>query len=190
VGKSTVSQSLAFRLGWDRQSTDKLARHPGRPWQAKPKEVPNHVADHYRTLSAEELIADVLHHYRENVWPLIKNIVTLRSTDASTDKLILEGSAILPELVITLDFESIAVIWLTASNEFLKQRIYAESQYETKSLCERMLVDKFVARNHFYNNRMMDAVNQFRLVYVDVTTASNVLELMEMCVSASIEKIP
>lgn len=46
VGKSTVAQSLASHLGWNYRSTDKLARHPGRPWQAKPKKVPNHVAAH------------------------------------------------------------------------------------------------------------------------------------------------
>jgi 2-phosphoglycerate kinase len=32
VGKSTLGQSLAAKLGWSYCSTDKLARHPGRPW--------------------------------------------------------------------------------------------------------------------------------------------------------------
>lgn len=188
VGKSTIAQSLASHLGWNFQSTDKLARHPGRPWQAKPKEVPKHVADHYLSLSADELITDVLHHYRENVWSLIKNIVTFHATDASADKLVIEGSALLPELVMTLGFKNISAIWLTASNEFLRRRIYTASQYETKSPYERMLVDKFMERNLLYNGRIMDAVNQLGLAYVDVEAASNVDELMDMCFSAFINK--
>jgi 2-phosphoglycerate kinase len=188
VGKSTIAQSLASHLEWNFRSTDKLARHPGRPWQAKPKEVPKHVADHYLSLSADELITDVLHHYRENVWSLIKNIVTFHATDASADKLVIEGSALLPELVMTLGFKNISAIWLTASNEFLRRRIYTASQYETKSPYERMLVDKFMERNLLYNGRIMDAVNQFGLAYVDVEAASNVDELMDMCFSAFINK--
>lgn len=46
VGKSTFAQSLATHFGWSYCSTDKLARHPGRPWQNKGQEVPKHVADH------------------------------------------------------------------------------------------------------------------------------------------------
>lgn len=184
VGKSTIAQSLASHLGWNFRSTDKLARHPGRPWQAKPKEVPKHVADHYLSLSADELITDVLHHYRENVWSLIKNIVTFHATDASADKLVIEGSALLPELVMTLDFKNIAAIWLTASNEFLRRRIYTASQYETKSPAEKMLVDKFLERNCLYNDRIIDAVNRLGLVSLDVEDASTADELMSLCLSA------
>jgi len=43
--------SSGMELPFHRQTT----RHPGRPWQAKPKKVPNHVADHYLLLSADEL---------------------------------------------------------------------------------------------------------------------------------------
>jgi 2-phosphoglycerate kinase len=31
VGKSTVAQAVAKKLGFEVLSTDKLARHPGRP---------------------------------------------------------------------------------------------------------------------------------------------------------------
>ncbi|MBW4621734.1 MAG: hypothetical protein KME17_20510, partial [Cyanosarcina radialis HA8281-LM2] len=133
VGKSTLARSLASHLKRDYCSTDKLARHPGCPWRAKPQDIPERVADHYRSLSADELIEDVLAHYRKNVWPLIEDIVTFHATDPSSEKLVMEGSALLPELVITLNFDNIAAIWLAASNEFLTQRIYAASQYETKS---------------------------------------------------------
>ena len=183
VGKSTLAQFLASQLGWSYRSTDKLARHPGRPWQARPKQVPKHVADHYLSLSADELITDVLRHYRENVWPLIESIVTSHGTDFSTDRLILEGSAILPELVVTLTIDNIAAIWLTASNEFFAQRIYSASQYETKSPREKTMIDKFLERTWIYNVRMMDAVRRLGLVSTDVENASNMNELAAKCLS-------
>ena len=69
TGKSTVSRALAERFGWICRPTDKMARHPGRPWQTAPAQVPAHVANHYRTLPVDKLIADVLRHYTDNVWP-------------------------------------------------------------------------------------------------------------------------
>ena len=184
AGKSTLAQSLSSHLRWNYRSTDKLARHPGRPWQAKSEEIPKHVADHYQLLTADELIEDVLQHYRKNVWPLIEDIVTFRATDASSEKLVMEGSALLPELVVTLNLDNIATIWLTASNEFLRRRIYTASQYETKSPYEKMLVDKFLQRNCLHNARIIDAVDRLGLLSLDVEAAFTVDELMDMCLSA------
>jgi 2-phosphoglycerate kinase len=183
VGKSTLAQSLASHLRWNYCSTDKLARHPGRPWQAKLEEIPKHVADHYQLLSVDELIEDVLYHYRKNVWQLIEDIVTSHATDASSEKMVMEGSALLPELVITLNFHNISTIWLTASNEFLRRRIYTTSQYETKSTYEKMLVDKFWERNCLYNDRIIDAVNRLGLVSLNVENVSTADELMSLCMS-------
>ena len=81
VGKSTLSESLAARLGWDRVSTDTLARHPGQPWKPAPEKVPDHVAEHYLSLSVDELLEDVLHHYGINVWPKVEAIVASHSNE-------------------------------------------------------------------------------------------------------------
>jgi len=190
VGKSTLAQSLADHFRWNYCSTDKLARHPGRPWQARSEEIPKHVANHYLLLSADELIEDVLHHYRKNVWPLIEAIVTSHATDPSSGKMIIEGSALLPELVITLNLNNIFAIWLTSSNEFLRRRIYTASQYETKSSYEKMLVDKFLERNRLYNDRIIDAVHQLRLVSLDVEDIPTVDELMRLFLSAFVSNTP
>ena len=50
VGKSTLSRSLADKLGWRLISTDKMARHPGRPWRSAPERLPDHVAEHSWTV--------------------------------------------------------------------------------------------------------------------------------------------
>jgi hypothetical protein len=83
AGKSTLAQAIAERLGWQYRSTDKLARHPGRPWAPEGGAVPDHVADHYRSLSVDELLADVLCHYAGNVWPLARALIATHAQDAT-----------------------------------------------------------------------------------------------------------
>lgn len=182
VGKSTVSESLAAALGWDHVSTDRLARHPGRPWKPAPEKVPDQVAKHYLCLSVGELIEDVIRHYKVNVWPKVEAIIASHSTDASTTGLVLEGSALWPEFVASLDFDRIATVWLTASEEVFRQRIHVGSLYTSKSPRERMMIDKFLERTLAYNTRMVDVVNQHGFILVDVMK-SNATELTERCLA-------
>ena len=184
AGKSTLAQSLALHLGWSYRSTDSgFAPHPGRPWQKKPNAVPEHVAEHYLSLSPDELITDVLRHYRDVVWPLVNDFVTSRAMDSTTDRLILEGSAILPELVVTLALDNIASVWLTAGNELFKQRIYGTSQYETKTPIEKKMIDKFLERTWLYNERIMQTVKRLGLVCIDVEHAATAEKLMAVSLS-------
>ncbi|MGH3312924.1 MAG: hypothetical protein ACRDP3_20470, partial [Streptomyces sp.] len=60
VGKTTVAQEIADRFGFEQLSTDGLARHPGRPWRTPEWEVPAHVAEHYGSLTVDEMITSVL----------------------------------------------------------------------------------------------------------------------------------
>jgi 2-phosphoglycerate kinase len=184
TGKSTLARSIAAHLNWNYCSTDTLARHPGRPWQSKSSDIPKHVIEHYQILSADELVQNVLDHYRKNVWQSIEDIVTSYATEISSENMIVEGSALLPELVINLDIDNILdSIWLTASNEFLRERIYLASQYETKSPFEQMLIDKFWERNCLLNDRIIDAVDQLGLVRLNIEAASTPDELMSQCLS-------
>ena len=82
TGKTALARALAARLGWRRLSTDSLARHPGRPWKTGGCVVPDHVAEHYLSLSVDELIEDVLAHYR-SLWPAIRDLVSAHATDPS-----------------------------------------------------------------------------------------------------------
>ncbi|MEA3337675.1 MAG: 2-phosphoglycerate kinase [Chloroflexota bacterium] len=147
----------------------------------KPEALPDHVAEHYLSLSVDELYTDVIRHYRENVWPDIKAIVTSHATDLSADRLVMEGSAILPELIVTLDFDNVAAVWLVADNELFEQRIYRASQYETKSPREKTMVDKFLGRTRLYNRRMMDAINRLGQLSMVVDDASTLDELTGRC---------
>ncbi|WP_299408177.1 hypothetical protein [Acaryochloris sp. IP29b_bin.148] len=148
------------------------------------KDIPSHVARHYQRLAADELLQDVLRHYRENVWPTIEHIVVGHANDASSDKVVIEGSALLPDLVKTLDFDSISAIWLTASNGFLKQRIYSNSEYETKSSHERLLIDKFLERNNLFNEQIIETVHRLGLASLKVEDESTLDSLKNICLSS------
>ena len=144
-GKSTLAAALATKLGWRYISTDSLARHPGRPWKTKPETVTDHVAEHYLSLAVDELITDVLRHYR-SMWPNIEALITTHAMDATTERLVLEGSALWPESVATLKLDQVAAIWLTASNELFQERIYQASRFDEATDREKMMVQKFLAR--------------------------------------------
>ena len=182
VGKSTVAEALATKLGWTHISSDRLARHPGRPWASPPHKVPRNVAEHYFNLSVDQLIEDVLRHYKLNVWPKVEAIIASRLKDPTTTGIVLEGSALWPDFASNLDFAKTAAIWLTARDELLQQRIHANSRYATKSPQEQTLIDKFVERTLAYNARMVEVVNRHGFILVDVRR-SNVSELTRMCMS-------
>ncbi|MBV6622364.1 MAG: (d)CMP kinase [Rivularia sp. (in: Bacteria)] len=160
AGKSTLTQSLAAKLGWNYLSTDKLARHPGKPWiQINKKFIPEHVIEHYKNLSVEELFLDVISHYQKNVLPQVENIVR------SEEHLIIEGSALYPELVKNLVCENrVKAIWLTGSDRLFQKRIYKESNFDNVGDEERYLIQKFLQRTLLYNQRMMESLEELGFI--------------------------
>ncbi|MCH8222875.1 MAG: hypothetical protein IH868_05630 [Chloroflexi bacterium] len=180
VGKSTLALAMADELGWQHISTDSLARHPGRPWKSATRPVRQHVADHYLSLSVDELITDVLRHYK-SMWPGIEELVRGRATDPTADRLIIEGSAIWPERVAATNIDCVAAFWLTAGNELLTDRIHAASRFEKGTPEEKALIEKFLGRNYRLNELMMDAVNKIGLASIDVSSAPTTSQLMAQC---------
>lgn len=182
VGKSTVARVVADRLGWEWQSTDMLARHPGRPWQTAPGRE-EFVAAHYTSLSVDELVADVLRHYRETVWPLVERIVAERLATDPRPGLVLEGSAVLPDLVAELDSRRVGAAWLVADGDLVRRRIHSESGYAAEGPRHRELVDKFLARTIRFGELLeadMDRLG-FTAINVDLDVDSG--KLAEMCLA-------
>jgi hypothetical protein len=167
AGKSTLALALAVRLGWSCISTDKLGRHPGRPWTADGSAIPAHVAQHYATLPVPALVAEQLAHY-ERMWPRIEALIGSHARDPGPGRLILEGSGVWPDRVAALPTPGVAAIWLTASMATLRGRIYASSQYEIRSASEKVLIDAFAARTAGYNQEMLAAIARLGLACIDV----------------------
>lgn len=54
--------------------------------------MPPHVAEHYRSLTVDQLIASVLDHY-ERLWPRIEELIAVHALGNGAG-LVLEGSAL------------------------------------------------------------------------------------------------
>ncbi len=181
VGKSTLAQALADRLGWDCVSTDKLGRHPGRPWQTGDRPVPAHVVAHYRALSVADLTAEQLRHY-ERMWPVIAALIETHACDDRASRLILEGSGVWPDLVAEVgDSRPLAAVWLTASAATVRERIHSASRYANLADDEKVLVDKFAGRTELYQELMLTAVRRLGLAQVDVDSQPSLDALAERC---------
>ncbi|MEU8206333.1 hypothetical protein [Streptosporangium sp. NPDC049046] len=181
VGKSTIGRAVADRLGFECLSTDKLARHPGRPWRTPEWEVPAHVAEHYRTLTVDELIASVLGHY-ERLWPRIEELITARSSGTGTG-LVLEGSALWPTRVAELNVSHTAAVWLTADDAVVRARVRAAGRYEVATGDERHLMDSFLARTERYQSLMLEVVDRLGLDRIDTGGGRSVAELVDSVLS-------
>ncbi|MDQ0697993.1 AAA family ATPase [Streptomyces sp. W4I9-2] len=182
TGKSTVAGAVAERLGFEHRSTDGLARHPGRPWRTPEHEVPPHVAEHYGTLTTDELLASVLDHY-ERLWPRIEELITERAR-AGAPGLVLEGSALWPDRVARLTVPRTAAVWLTADDTVVRDRVRAAGRYEEATDEERHLMDRFLARTGRYQTLMLDAVEALRLYRIDTGGVRTVGELVDAVLAA------
>ncbi|MGI5372902.1 AAA family ATPase [Streptomyces sp. CA-251387] len=177
TGKSTVARAVAERLGFDCRSTDKLARHPGRPWRTAEWEPPPHVAEHYAGLDVDELIRSVLDHYA-GLWPRIEALINDRARGDGPG-LVLEGSALWPTRVAGLtSVPHTGAVWLTADEAVLRERLRSSARYGELTGRERYLVDKFLARAERFQTLVAQAVDAHGLARID-TGGRSVGELVD-----------
>ncbi|MEV0643778.1 hypothetical protein AB0I28_00805 [Phytomonospora sp. NPDC050363] len=160
VGKSTVARALAAELGFEYRSTDGMARHPGRPWHTPEWRVPPHVAEHYRTLTPEELTDAVFEHY-ERLWPRVAELAETNAADGPG--LVLEGSGVLPGRVAELTDPRVAAVWITADEDLIRARVHDASGHAAATEDERLQVAKFLARTTLYQSRMLKTVDALGL---------------------------
>ncbi|RSO10006.1 hypothetical protein DMH26_00475 [Streptomyces sp. WAC 05379] len=185
VGKSTVAQVVAEKLGFGCLSTDGLARHPGRPWRTPEWEVPAHVAEHYGSLMVDELITSVLGHY-DRLWPRIEEMITAHAAeDRGGTGLVLEGSALWPVRVARLQVPRTAAVWLTADDSLVSGRVHAAGSYEAATNEEQFLMDKFLARTERYQALMIDAIDRLGLDRIDAGLGQPAAELADTVIAAA-----
>jgi 2-phosphoglycerate kinase len=167
AGKSSLARELADRVGYEPLSTDKLARHPGRPWRQGEAPIPPHVVGHYATLAPEALIDSVLQHYGR-MWPMVRALIETRVADPAAVGLVLEGSALLPELAASMLGDRVAALWVHADEAVIEGRMRRESRYERADPAERALIDAFLERTRRYQRLMLAAVTRLGLPSLEI----------------------
>ncbi|MFK0273314.1 AAA family ATPase [Ensifer sp. NPDC090286] len=161
VGKSTLAGTLARSLGRELISTDALGRHPGRPWPSLRPEV----AEYYASLT-DETIHWFLKVHHENMWPRIRQIVD--SHRERGQPFVLEGAALRPEYVATLEPGSIIALFLHANDEFLRRRMIDEARRDEAYDEKAAIIEKFIERSLRENREMLEAARTADIRCVDV----------------------
>jgi 2-phosphoglycerate kinase len=157
TGKSTLAHAFATELGTQAISTDKLGRHPGRPWPRPGWQVPPHVAEYYGTLTLDEMMDSVLAHYR-GMAPIIAELIAERV--ARGEDLVLEGSGVLPATVLDHG-QGAKALWLVADDAVLRARILAESNYANAPTDGRHLIESFIVRAQAFDRMMREEAQHF-----------------------------
>lgn len=161
VGKSTLAEKLAHALDRRLIATDNLARHPGRPW---PK-VHDPIAEYYTHLSADTLHWFLKVHH-ENMWPLLRQIIDAHLK--TRDPFIMEGSALRPKYIASLDRKSFATIFLFANGDFLRERMRDAAHYDDADVVTRAIIDKFIERSLRDNSEMRVSATRLGIQVVNV----------------------
>jgi 2-phosphoglycerate kinase len=150
AGKSTLAADLGTALGWPVLATDRIARHPGRPWP----ETRPHVAEYFARLTPETLYQFLLDHH-QNMWPGLEAMIA--GHRAAGRPFVFEGSALRPEYLATLAPAGIETLCLYAEPDTLRARIHAASAYTSCDPARRKLIDAFTRRSLTDNARFLTA---------------------------------
>ncbi len=81
------------------------------------------------------------------MWHRTSELIELR------DKVMIEGSALLPEKISELWDDKMSSVWLTASDETLTSRIFSESTYEQADTFHKQPIKIFLARTIAFNQK-------------------------------------
>jgi 2-phosphoglycerate kinase len=162
VGKSTCAHAIGRAIGWPVISTDKLGRHPGRPWTG----VPDPVMEFYLRLT-NDAIHWFLRVHHENMRPVIRD--KIKATRNADDGFILEGAALRPEYLPDWEISEALVMCLHAEPRALRERIEKESSYCQQSDPTKTAIDKFVERSVRENEALVEAAIRHKILLVDVT---------------------
>lgn len=161
VGKSTLAKRLAYVLNRKIISTDDLARHPGRPWPSLRPQV----AEFYSSLS-DDTIHWFLKIHHENMWPRICHTVERCHMDSIP--FILEGAALRPEYVMSLDPNIVSMVFLYADDDFLRSRMMDSADYSKATRSIIPIIDKFIERSIRENREMLEAARATHIPCFDV----------------------
>ncbi|WP_026792205.1 AAA family ATPase [Pleomorphomonas oryzae] len=172
VGKSTLAEKLAERLGWNGLSTDKLGRHPGRPWLG----VPAPVTEFYERLTPETIHWFLKVHH-ENMWRQVRPMI--EAERAAGRRFVLEGAALRPEYIAPLLTDEMVGVLLHADDGFLLARMRAAASYEGRDAGERRIIDAFIDRSIRENAALMAASQEVGLRMVDAADAHAVAALAD-----------
>jgi 2-phosphoglycerate kinase len=183
VGKTTVAYRLAATLGYGCLSTDDLGEalraittkdsHP----HLHPMEGYDY-REYYITHSLDTLIADVtLEH--QALWPAVQRVIHKHATWGTP--IVMEGWSLWPERVRQLRLPSVHALWLVAQEETLRERVVQARAFYGGASDEEAMRHQYLARSFWYNTRLQEALNTFRIPSITVPLRAPVDAIVARC---------
>jgi hypothetical protein len=148
-GKSTLASTLAAQLGYSVIATDDIgAAVRG---VTGPQVAPDLFAmqaidyrEYYISHSVEEMLEQAQRSHRA-LWPAIEAVIHAHATWAAPS--IVEGWALLPDLVAKLDTNRIAAVWIDVPGSVLEARVRANAAFFAGASNPELMIKRFTQRS-------------------------------------------
>jgi len=161
-GKSTLARFLAARLDYDLVNTDDLAA------AARAVASPSTHADlhsmtgydyreYYLARPPDALWREALRMHRA-LWPAVVAVASARATWARAA--VIEGWAILPELVFSSRLADTAALWLVVEPGIFEERVQAVPEFFLGARDEPRLIASFGERSRIHNEYLRAILQQ------------------------------
>jgi 2-phosphoglycerate kinase len=148
-GKSTVARTTAAQLGSSVIATDDLgaaARGVTSPAVA-PDLYAMHKGD-YREYCISHSVEELLEHAQRShraLWPAIESVIHEHATWACSA--IIEGWALLPDLVARLDLSGVAGVWIEVPESVLEARVRETTAFYAGASNPDLMIEQFTRRS-------------------------------------------
>ena len=162
VGKSTCAEAVGRAVGWPVVSTDKLGRHPGRPWTG----TPDPVIEFYLRMTDDAIHWFLLMHH-ENMRPVIQE--RIRALRVAGAGFVLEGAALRPEHLSGWEVGDALVACLYVEPRVLRERLLSASDHSRQDDRIKVAIDRFAERSLRENEALVQAAIGHGVRVVDVT---------------------
>ena len=87
----------------------------------------------------------------------------------------------MPELVVASRFERVSVVWLTATDDLISERILDSSQYDQRADGEKHLIKAFLERSLAFNEMLVKRVHQLGQRSLNVSSEDTFDKLLLAC---------
>ena len=182
-GKSTLAQAIARKLDYEHVNTDDIgiavravtsaishpALHPMAGFDYR---------EYYLSRSIDELLEDALTAHR-GLWPAISSVAEAHASWGKAA--VIEGWAILPELVASTRMKDICALWLIAEEHVFEQRIRAVEHFYYGASNKDGLIVRFSMRSRVFNDYLKHETTRLGTLRLEARADTTPIEL---CVHA------
>lgn len=158
LGKTTIAAALAEARGCTALSTDKLGRHPGRPWEGAPEPV----LSFFGALDAATIHWFLTVHHAN-----LRPVIAARLAEARP--MVLEGAALRPEFLNGWGIAPTQALCLTAAPEVLSARMRAAAEATMPSDAVVAATEAFITRSLTESQALTQAAHRAGVPVWDVS---------------------